>query len=240
MTFLGIMNSFPVWLFVSLALGFVFLLCVITLRKAWANALKLGLSDTQLKSVVRSSAVFSIVPSIAIVIGLFALAGALGVPWSWFRLSVIGSVGYELVAADMAAVGAGYQSLGALVTQNDPTAVGPVMMAMSVGIIGGIVGVTFFSQAIQTGMVSFRKKYGPWGALLMSCFIMAMLAVFVPARSIYMGKVAIATFITAMLATILQRLIIQKFGIKWLGNFVMSLSLVIGMVSSVFWTQVLK
>ena len=44
MTFLSIMNSTPLYIMVMLGLGFVFLLCVLTLRQAWQRARELGLT----------------------------------------------------------------------------------------------------------------------------------------------------------------------------------------------------
>ena len=146
--------------------------------------------------------------------GLFSLQAVLGVPWSWYRLSVIGSVSYELIAADMAAIGAGYDSLAALVEVNDPNVAGAVMLAMSLGIIGGVVGCLLLGKSIQTGMASYRAKSGAWGALVMSCFVMALMAVFVPARSIFTGTIATLTLITSALITMAHRWIIKKYKVK--------------------------
>ena len=239
MTFMSIMNSFPLYALVIAGLLFVFALCLVTLKQARQRALELGLSKEEIMGVIKSSALFSIVPSISVVVGLFSLQAVLGVPWSWYRLSVIGSVSYELVAADMAAVGAGYESLAALVEVNDPNVAGAVMLAMSFGIIGGVVGCLFLGKSIQTGMASFREKSGAWGALVMSCFVMALMAVFAPARSIFMGTVATLTLITSALITIVHRWIIKKYKVKWLSNFVMADALILGMISAVFWNYLI-
>src|SRR5699024_7958696 len=96
-------------------------------------------SREKLKKIVKSSIIFTIVPSIAIVIALFSLASVLGIPWSWFRLSVVGSLAYELMAAEMTVTGAGYDSLGQFVASGDISSVGTIMFVMSISIIGGIV-----------------------------------------------------------------------------------------------------
>ena len=210
MTFMSIMNSFPLYILVIAGLLFVFALCLVTLKQARQRALELGLSKEEIMGVIKSSALFSIVPSLSVVVGLFSLQAILGVPWSWYRLSVIGSVSYELIAADMAAIGAGYDSLAALVEVNDPNVAGAVMLAMSLGIIGGVVGCLFLGKSIQTGMASYRAKSGAWGALVMSCFVMALMAVFVPARSIFTGTIATLTLITSALITIAHRWIIRS------------------------------
>ena len=239
MTFMSIMNSFPLYILVIAGLLFVFALCLVTLKQARQRALELGLSKEEIMGVIKSSALFSIVPSLSVVVGLFSLQAILGVPWSWYRLSVIGSVSYELIAADMAAIGAGYDSLAALVEVNDPNVAGAVMLAMSLGIIGGVVGCLFLGKSIQTGMASYRAKSGAWGALVMSCFVMALMAVFVPARSIFTGTIATLTLITSALITMAQRWIIKKYKVKWLSNFVMADALILGMVSAVFWNYLI-
>ena len=106
MSLSAIMNSRLLYILVAGGLGLIFLLCAVMLKMAWGRCLELGISKQKIKDVIKSSVLFSIVPSISIVIGLFSLAAVLGVPWPWFRLSVVGSVSYELMAADMAATGA--------------------------------------------------------------------------------------------------------------------------------------
>ena len=63
---------------------------LVYLKKAYTHCLELGISKEDLKNVIKSSLVFSIVPSLSIVVGLFALISVLGTVWSWWRLSVIG------------------------------------------------------------------------------------------------------------------------------------------------------
>lgn len=49
----------------------------------------------------------------------FSLSAVLGVPWSWFRLSVVGAVSYELTAAEMVSDALGFQSAGAMASANN-------------------------------------------------------------------------------------------------------------------------
>lgn len=99
MSYFEVANSSLVYLLVIVVIVFVFILSAIFTRKAWKRGLELGFEKEMLRRVVKQSLVFTLVPSIAIVIGLFALAPALGIPWPWFRLSVIGSVSYDLMAS---------------------------------------------------------------------------------------------------------------------------------------------
>ena len=63
---------------------------LVYLKKAYTRCLELGISKEDLKSVIKSSLIFSIVPSLSIVVGLFALVTVMGVVWSWWRLQPSG------------------------------------------------------------------------------------------------------------------------------------------------------
>ena len=65
---------------------------LVYLKKAYKRCLELGISKEEIQNVMKSSVFFSIVPSLSIVVGLFALISILGTVWSWRRLSVIGSL----------------------------------------------------------------------------------------------------------------------------------------------------
>lgn len=233
-----IMNSRLLYILVAGGLGLIFLLCAVMLKMAWGRCLELGISKQKIKDVIKSSVLFSIVPSISIVIGLFSLAAVLGVPWPWFRLSVVGSVSYELMAADMAATGAGYESIGALAAVDNGSIAGAIMFVMSIGIMFGIVTCTIFGKKIQTSMASFREKNGAWGALATGCFTLAMLVVFLPVQ-VFKGSVFTLTLITSALITLAHNIIIKKTGWTWLSNFVLADSLVLAMVASVFFDSLL-
>ena len=165
-------------------------------------------------------------------------SAVLGVPWPWFRLSVVGSVSYELMAADMAATGAGYESIGALAAADNGSIAGAIMFVMSIGIMFGIVTCTIFGKKIQTSMASFREKNGAWGALATGCFTLAMLVVFLPVQ-VFKGPVFTLTLITSALITLAHNIIIKKTGWTWLSNFVLADSLVLAMVASVFFDSLL-
>ena len=238
MSLSAIMNSRLLYILVAGGLGLIFLLCAVMLKMAWGRCLELGISKQKIKDVIKSSVLFSIVPSISIVIGLFSLAAVLGVPWPWFRLSVVGSVSYELMAADMAATGAGYESIGALAAVDNGSIAGAIMFVMSIGIMFGIVTCTIFGKKIQTSMASFREKNGAWGALATGCFTLAMLVVFLPVQ-VFKGSVFTLTLITSALITLAHNIIIKKTGWTWLSNFVLADSLVLAMVASVFFDSLL-
>ena len=72
---------------------------VFFLIKAWKRGMKLGMEKSKLRRVAVTAGVFTIAPAIAIVISVITLAKDLGVPLPWLRLSVVGSLSYETIAA---------------------------------------------------------------------------------------------------------------------------------------------
>lgn len=236
MDFFSVANNSLVYILVVVAIGYVFTIAAIFARKSWNRAIDLGINKDVLKKVVKSSLVFTVVPSIAIVIGIFALAPVLGIPWPWLRLSVVGSVSYELMAADMAASGMG--TTLPEVASGGIEAFGNIMFVMTAGISSGVITLLILGRKIMDGVQRINTEKSDFGRVVTSCFMIALLAVFLPGFVTH-GGVYILTFITSILITLLQGFIIKKYRVLWLTDFVLAFSLVLGMASSVLWTNIL-
>ena len=169
--------------------------------------------------------------------GLFTLSTVLGIPWPWYRLSVVGSVSYELMAADMVADGMGYSSVGEMAAQADHTVFGAVMFVMSICILAGIIINIFAVEKIQTGMSTLKKKRGDWGTIVNSCFFLGIVAAFTP-LIFASGTVYALTFLISMGVAALCALCMRRFHLKWLGSFIMSISLIVSMAASVLLEQI--
>ena len=105
-----IINSPLLLALVAGGLVYIVLFSLAYLKKAYARCLELGITKETLKKVIKSSLVFSIVPSLSIVVGLFALIPVLGTIWSWWRLSVIGSLSYETLISSSVASALGFET----------------------------------------------------------------------------------------------------------------------------------
>ena len=72
----------------------------------WLKALKrskeIGMDQTKIKKTIKTAAIFTIAPAVAIVISVMTLSQTLGLPLPWLRLSVVGSMSYETIAASNA------------------------------------------------------------------------------------------------------------------------------------------
>ena len=201
------------------------------LKKAYGRCLELGFDKKTVNGVIKSSLTFSVVPSISIVIGFLTLSAALGVPWPWWR--------YELMAADMATKGMGYESLAAMAQANDPKVFGAVMFVMTIGIIGGLIFVLVpFGKKLTTGMMKARKSTSTWGVVFSSCFMLTMVAVFLPLM-VTGDPVQVAVLVTSAVVTVLLGLLIKVTKWGWLNDFVLAITLIVSMVSAVGWNALL-
>ena len=237
MGYFDVANSPLLYVLVAAGVLYIVGLSAVFLRKSWRRCLELGISKEKLSAVARSSAVFTIVPSVSIVIGLFTLSTVLGIPWPWYRLSVVGSVSYELMAADMVADGMGYGSVGEMAAQADHTVFGAVMFVMSICILAGIIINIFAVEKIQTGMSTLKKKRGDWGTIVNSCFFLGIVAAFTP-LIFASGTVYALTFLISMGVAALCASCMRRFHLKWLGSFIMSISLIVSMAASVLLEQI--
>ena len=140
MSFKDVAGSHLLWVCVIVGIIIVAGLTVYYLRLSYKNALELGIDKKTLKAVIKSSVTFSIVPSIAIVTGLVTLAVVIGLPYAWFRLSVLGSVAYELMSANMA-----LNALNLDVNNADGYAFGLMAWAMCLGISVSLIFNVFFN-----------------------------------------------------------------------------------------------
>lgn len=226
---------------------FVFILCQCTLflRKAWKRGIEAGMDKELLKGTIRQSMIFSIIPSLPILISLVAMAPILGIYFPWIRLSVIGSAPYELIAADVGAKSMGVSGLGgegytaAVFTSS--------MWIMSLGIIWGLVIVLFFLNRIQGTISKARDKDAGWIPVLIAALFAGLLSVFV--ADIIAGSLVqlipgikgeaglgLPVMIVSALSMLLFGLLIKRFKMNWLKDFALSFSMVIAMTVAVIIT----
>ena len=144
MSILSQLNSPAMYAICGGIVAFVALICIVFLIRAWRAGLALGMDPVKLKRVVVSSATFSALPSVGILLGVIALSGSLGTPWPWLRLSVIGALHYETQVAQAAAEQVGMKSLSA--AEMTSRGFATIALLMSLCIIWGIVLSIFFNK----------------------------------------------------------------------------------------------
>ena len=92
---MNVANSWWMYMLGAVVVLFVLAGCIFFIIKAFKDAKKLGMDSKMLIKVIFDSFLFTILPSVSILIGVVALSGKLGVPLPWIRLTVIGALHYE-------------------------------------------------------------------------------------------------------------------------------------------------
>ena len=237
------LNSGTMYLICGGIIAFVAAVCVVFALRAWRAGRAIGMDRAVLLRVVRSSASFSVLPAVAILLGVIALSGALGIPWPWLRLSVIGALHYETQVAAGAAEQAGITLSGDKMTAQ---AFSTIALLMSVCIMWGMVLNLFFNKKYSSSL----RRRGE-GAKGFSFGDRAMTAMFIGLVSAYVGSyigslvsgsarfdfsgdpVPLLTALTAAAAMMLFTLAGKKKGLRAMEDFSLALAMLAGMAAAI-------
>ena len=219
-------------------LGYIMAFSVVYLLKARKRALEMGITKKEINDIIKSSLIFSIVPSLSIVIGLVALAASLGTIWAWWRLSVIGSLSFETQIASSLAPVLGYANTTELMNNATGEQFGVLMILMSVGMLSGFLILIPFGKKLMTSVDKTKGGNG-WSNVLSGCFMLTLLAVYVPVLLIS-DTIQALVMITGLIVAIVMGIVAKKPGWTWVNNFIMAGSMILGMVSSLLWTAIFK
>ncbi len=240
MSYLESVNTPTLYILVSCILAFVVVMSIVFLLKSYKEGLRIGMDEKVLKKVIVSSMTFTLLPSISILLGVIALSGTLGVPFSWLRLSVIGALQYELNVAAIAASSLGLSlsasslSIEAFVT---------IALVMTIGIIGVIVCCIFFLKTYLNKIQSKPKKENnnkpSFSAHATTAMFVGLCAAYIGS---YVGSMMpqggsnFMPMIVAVIAAIVMGIFeyfIQKKNMLSLENFSLAASMLIAMVGAV-------
>ncbi len=208
--------------------------------KAYKRAREMGMEKSLLRAIMRGSAVFTVAPALAILIGVIALSQYLGLPLPWLRLSVLGAITYELPAASQAASALGISMTDPLV---DARAYSTIAWVMTLGILSGIVVITFFFKRIERGLMTIKSKDEKWGALLMDSLFIGMVSAFLGMifsriRLGLAGWIPVFVMIFSSILMLLFGYLVRMRKIAWLENYAMPFSMLGAMAFSIpltFW-----
>ena len=230
-SYLTVANSTWVLLIVSIPILIVVIQAILFLRVSLKEAQKQRIPKDIVKKVVTNSAVFSIIPSLPILISLAVLMPVLGKFIPWLRLSGMGSAAYESFAADLTIKAFGLSGLGDLTLT--PKIFVSVIWVMTLVIMVGPLLNIFVLKPYDKKLRTFKKTGGFMMVAVGAMFIgmLAMLAV--PVLLNYQQPVAIITAVIAGASVILLDWLAKKTGKKAIGEFSFPLSMVIGMAAAV-------
>ena len=213
------------------------------LVKAVRRAKEIGIAGSTIKKTISSAAVFTIAPGVAILVGVVALSKSLGVALPWLRLSIIGSITYETVAANNALQALGLAA-GDKIT--NPSVYVTVLWVMTLGIAVGLILVPFVTKKIQGGMNKIGMKDKKWGEIFNNAMFLGMISaflgyVFCDVGLIFKGDtsglIPVCVMFTSAVVMAICGLLAKKGKIRWLEDYALPLSLVIGMASAIPYTN---
>ena len=216
---------------------------VFFLWKAMKRSKELGMDQNKLMKTIRTAAVFTIAPAVSIVISVITLAKSLGIPLPWLRLSVVGSLSYEAIAASNAvsAMGLELGKISELTAQQYVN----ITLVMTISIMVGIWLVPAISKKLLGGMSNLEAKDKKWADIFQNAMFIGMIAAFLgyvfcdfsmlwnPTEGVAPTTGLIPVCVMGVSAAIMVVLGLAMKKWKWLGDYALPISLVLGMASAI-------
>ena len=238
MNYLAKVNSTPLYFVVGAVLLFVACGRLWFIVRSYKAGIKIGMKKEVLKKAITSSAFFTVLPAVSILLGVIALSGSLGVPTAWMRLSVVGNLSYEAIAAESAA-----QAMGATLDSSvlTPDNLVTIIAVMTTGICWGILCTIFLCKKYSTkcqkmlskGSGTGKRSFADWAMVAM---FIGFCGTFIGAYTAQAIRGTWVPLFTALIAAVVMKLcefLSQKKNVKWLDNFALALSMLVAMASSV-------
>ena len=213
------------------------------LVKALKRSKELGMDQTKIRKTIKTAAVFTIAPAVSIVISVIALSKSLGLPLPWLRLSVVGSLSYEAIAAGnaLSAMGLELGKVDALTAQQFVN----ITLVMTISILVGIWLVPVIGKRLLGGMSKLESKDKKWAEIFQNAMFIGMIAAFLgyvfcdfsmiwnPVEGVAatVGLIPVAVMGASALIMVILGLAMKKW--KWLGDYALPISLVLGMASAI-------
>lgn len=242
MNILTQLNSGPMYLICGSIVAFVAIVCIIFLVRAYKAGKELGMDITKMKRTIISSATFSLLPSIGILLGVIALSGSLGTPLPWLRLSVIGALHYETQIAQAAAEQTGMSTLSA--SEMTPSSFVTIALLMGICIMWGMVLSIFLNQKYTKRLNQSKSGSGAgFGDVamtamfigLVSTYIGRYLGGFVSENGLFTFTGDITPLIVMAVSALVMAIFIQlmkRKSLAWIDSFSIAGSMIAGMAAA--------
>ena len=215
------------------------------LVKAIRRSKAIGMNQTKIKKTIKTAAIFTIAPAVSIVISVIALGKSLGLPLPWLRLSVVGSLSYETIAAENAVSAMGL-TLGKIDSLSAQQYVN-ISLVMTISIMMGIWLVPVIGKRLLNGMNTLENRDAKWADTLQSAMFIGMIAAFLgyvfsdfsmlwnPVEGTPATSALIPVCVMAVSAVIMALcgLAMQKLKWKWVNDYALPISLILGMASAI-------
>ncbi len=247
------------FILVGIIIAVVVAQSVYFMLKAIRRAKAKGMDMKIIKKTIITSSVFTIAPAVSIVIAVLALSKSLGIALPWLRLSVVGSLSYETIAATNAASGLG-TTLAELAKSMTAQQYVTISLVMTISIMVGIWLVPVFAKKYQKGLVSFEKKDKKWSNILQDSLFIGMISAFIgyvfcdvsrlwrSEGGIFTnskgemitstsGLVPVCVMVSSAIFMCLCGLIVKKTKWKWVNDYALPICMVLGMIVAIPFTS---
>lgn len=233
-------NSPILFLLAGICVAVVLVQSLYFLLKAWRHGVKIGMDKSKLRKVAVTAAVFTVAPAVSIVISVITLAKDLGLPLPWLRLSVVGSLSYETIAATNAESAMGL--VFGQVTNMTATQYVTVAAVMTVSIMMGIWLVPVIGKKIENGVISLESRDKKWGDIFSASMFIGMISAFVgyvfcDFGTVFQGEtwglIPVCVMLVSALLMAAAGLMSRKDGFHWLSDYALPISLVGGMAAAI-------
>lgn len=233
-------NSPLLFLMVGAIIAIVLAQSIFFLVKAWKRGIALGMDKSKLKKIALTASIFTIAPAIAIVISVITLAKDLGIALPWLRLSVVGSMSYETIAAanTESAMGLVFGQTTGLTASQYVT----IASVMTLSIMVGIWLVPVICKKLQGGMINLEKRDKKWSDIFSSAMFIGMIAAFVgyvfcDVSTIFEGSgeglIPVCVMAVSALVMCLSGVLVKLLKARWISDYALPISLVAGMASAI-------
>ena len=215
------------------------------LVKALRRSKQIGMDQCKIRKTIKTAAIFTIAPAVSIVISVITLSKSLGIPLPWLRLSVVGSLSYEAIAASNAvsAMGLELGKISSLTAQQFVN----ITLVMTISIMMGIWLVPVIGKKLLGGMSSLENRDKKWAEIFQNAMFIGMISAFVgfvfcdisrlwtpvEGYSPTSGLIPVCVMAVSALVMIVLGLLMRKPKLKWLGDYALPISLVLGMVAAI-------
>ena len=236
--YLGIANSSTLFICGGIIILFIIIQAFVFIRFAFREGKRCGLSKGKMYKALRTGAVTSIVPTVAIIVALMTMVPVLGIPVPWIRLSVIGSAPYELMAAGIGAKSMGLSGLGGAGYTSEVFA--SSVWIMCVGSFWSVSMVLVFLKAIKgkyNKLVNSNSD-SKWKNVLMNSAFLGVFCIFI-AEPVTKGGLPLATLLSGGVIMTIFAVLIVKFKINWLKEFALTFSMLGAMLCTILFSKLL-
>ena len=217
------------------------------LVKALRRSKQIGMDQNKIKKTIKTAAVFTVAPAVSIVISVIALSKSLGIPLPWLRLSVVGSLSYEAIAAGNAvsAMGLTLGKIDQLTAQQFVN----ISLVMTISILLGIWLVPLIGKKLLSGMSSLENRDKKWADIFQNAMFSGMISAFlgfvfcdfgrlwIPGDySPTSGLIPVAVLVVAAIVMVICGTLMKKPKFAWMGDYALPISLIAGMLSAIPFT----